>query len=174
MPPRSKRPDPHGGEFIPVARILKAHGLRGEVSVELYTDFPERMTGRGVQLELAGDRRRAVVLQIRGVSGSRAILELEGVTDRESARHLQGALLTVRRDQVPPLPEGEYYDFQIVGLRVFTTDGRDLGVVTEILRTGANDVYLTDRVPIPAVDRFIRSIDLAAGRMVVEGIDELL
>lgn len=157
-----------------VARIAKPHGLAGEVSVELFTDFPERLEGGELFLSGEGDRRRVRVETVRGLTGSRAILRLAGIEGLDQARKLRGYVLSVAREQIPPLPEGQYYDFQIVGLRVVTTDGRELGEVTEVLRTGANDVYLTDRVPVPAVGRFIKGIDLQRGEILVEGLDELL
>ena len=104
-----------------------------------------------------------------------ALTNLAPVADiSETAAEWVGAYVYVHLDDALPLEKGQYYLFQIQGLEVRTADGEHLGRVVDILVTGANDVYLTDRVPIPAVDRFIRSIDLAAGRMVVEGIDELL
>jgi len=154
--------------------VVKPHGLEGELRLELFTDFPDRLQGREVMLSGPGGARTVRVLGLRGLTGSRAIARLEGIGGLEEARALQGSLLSVCREQIPDLPEGEYYEFQIVGLRVVTTDGRDLGRVTEVLRTGANDVYLTERLPVPAVDRFIRSIDLERGEIVVEGVDELL
>lgn len=160
--------------MIPLARIVKPHALAGEVSVHVFTDFPERMAGTEVTLDGPGEARAIRVETVRGLTGSRAILKLEGVTDRDGAEKLRDSTLSVSRERIPDLPEGEFYDFQIVGLRVVTSDGRDLGRITEILRTGANDVYLTDRVLVPAVDRFVRGIDLERGEMVVEGLDELL
>ena len=159
---------------MPLARIAKPHGLTGEVSVQVFTDFPERMAGSEVFVDGPGGDRLIRVETVRGLTGSRAILKLEGVADRDQAEKLRDSVLNVSRDRIPELPEGQYYDFQIVGLRVVTADGRDLGRITEVLRTGANDVYLTDQVLVPAVDRFIRSIDLERGAMVVEGLDELL
>ncbi|HUS80700.1 MAG TPA: ribosome maturation factor RimM, partial [Armatimonadota bacterium] len=99
----------------------------------------------------------------------------EGVDDRDQAERLRGGELAVDRGSVPPLPEGEYYDFQIVGLRVVTTDGRDLGEVLEVLRVGGgSDLYVTDEISVPAVDRFVREISLERGEIVVEGLDELM
>src|SRR5690606_14491238 len=73
------------------------------------------------------------------------IVKLEGVDTRDDAETLRGALLQVPGDQVVPLPEDHYYVFQIVGLEVVDEDGRELGVVKEVLFTGANDVYVVER-----------------------------
>ncbi len=157
-----------------MARIAKAHALGGEVTVDLYTDFPERLPGRELLLSGCGQLRQVRVEALRGLSGQRAIIKLAGVDAREQAEELRGCLLSVRREDIPDLPAGEYYDFQIVGLRVVTSDGRDLGEVVEVLHTGANEVYLTEQVAVPAVAQFVKHIDLDQGQIVVEGLDELL
>ncbi|MGC9318556.1 MAG: ribosome maturation factor RimM [Armatimonadota bacterium] len=155
--------------------MVKPHGLDGEVWVDLNTDFPERLPEWSeLQLVGSGGIRAARVEYIRGITGGRCIVKLEGVEDRDQAEALRAATLRVQRDAVPPPPDGEFYDFQILGLRVVTADGRDLGRVRDILRTGANDVYETDRALIPAVDTFIKAIDLERGEMVVQEVDDLL
>ncbi len=178
MPARSNFPDadPTGDDsLVTLAVIAKPHGLSGEVTVELFTDFPERIAENdGLQLTTRAGSRPVRVLSVRGLFGSRGILKLEGIDDRDQAGLLRGGLIAVKRDAIPPLAEGEFYDFQIVGMRVLTEDGRDLGKVSEILRTGANDIYMTDRVPIPAVDRFISEISVERGEIIVRDIDELL
>ena len=156
---------------VAIAAIVKSHGLRGEVTVELFTDSPEQISDLDGLL-LGG--RTVQVLSVRGIAGSRAILKLDGVDSREQAEKLRGEMLRVPRKSVAPLPEGAFYDFQIIGLAVVTEDGQDLGRISEILRTGANDVYLTDQIAVPAVDRFIREISLERGEMVVRDLDELM
>ncbi len=143
--------------------------------MDLNTDFPERLPEWGT-LEVVGPRgaRQARVQRVYGITGGRAIVLLEGVQDREQAEALRGSVLRIRRDEVPPPPDGSYYEFQIIGLRVVSADGRDLGRVREIIRTGAHDVYETDRIMIPAVDTFVREIDLERGEIVVDEIDGLL
>ena len=83
-------------------------------------------------------------------------------------------MLQVAREELPPPPDGAFYEFQIVGLRVVTAAGADLGRVQHILRTGANDVYETERALIPAIASVVRAIDLERGEMVVEDLDGLL
>ncbi len=156
---------------VALAAIIKPHGLDGEVTVELFTDSPEEMSSLD-GISLAG--RAVRVMSVRGVTGSRGLLKLEGVNSREEAGKLRGKMLRVARESVASLPEGEFYDFQIIGLAVVTEDRQNLGRITEILRTGANDVYLTDQIAVPAVDRFIREVSLERGEMVVRDLDELM
>lgn len=170
--PDRTRPD---ARYVELAWIVKPHGLDGEVRADLNTDFPERLP-QWPALELAqeGDVREVRVDSVRGITGGRAIVKVAGVEDRDAAEQLRGATLRVRRDDIPPPPDGEFYDFQIMGLRVVTTDGRDLGRVRDIIRTGANDVFETDEAMIPAVDTFVREISLERGEIVVNEVEGLL
>jgi 16S rRNA processing protein RimM len=98
---------------------------------------------------------------------------LRGHPDRTSVERFRHAILQVRESDLPPLPEGEYYRFQLVGLRVVDTEGRDLGVLEEVLETGANDVYRV-RAPdgsdvlLPATADVVIRVDLEAGVMTVD------
>ena len=173
--PRSNCRDKSGR--VPVADIVKAHGLRGEVEVELQTDFPERMAEAGsvvVSGSRHGQARALRVESVRLTVGTRALVKFEGVDDVDQARELRGCTVLLNRDDVPPPPEGAYYYFQIVGLRVVTTGGKELGRVVEVIRTGANDVYATEEALIPAVDNVIKRIDLERGEMLVEEVEGLL
>jgi 16S rRNA processing protein RimM len=106
------------------------------------------------------------------------IVQLADVTSPAAAAGLFGELLYVRRDEAATLPRGSYFEHEVVGLRVETAAGRELGTVAEILRTGANDVYVVrgnlGEVLIPAVRHVVRRVDLPGGRIVVELIPGLL
>jgi len=102
------------------------------------------------------------------------LVVFEGYADRTTAKSLIGAHVLIPPHQSPPLPEGEYYEWQLIGLRVTTTDGRDLGAVEEILRTGANDVYVTSQCLVPATAEVIKDIDLDSGTMLIEPLPGLL
>lgn len=156
--------------------MVKPHGLNGEVWVDLNTDFPERLPDwPALEMVGAGGPSRARVEYVKGIVGGRCIVKLEGVNDRDQAEAIRNQILRIERPEIPPPPEGAYYDFQIIGLSVVTTDGRNVGRVEEILRTGANDVYKTDTgVLIPAVDSIVREIDLEQGRIVIEPMEGLL
>jgi len=160
-----------------LAEIVKPHGLHGEVTVQLHTDFPERLVeAHGVLIRGARDGRvrRMRVASIRPMAGGRALMKLAGVDDVAEAGKLRGCSVLLDRQDVPPPPEGAYYDFQIVGLRVVTTAGREVGRVIEVIRTGANDVYATEHALIPAADDVIKSIDLERGEILIEEVAGLL
>jgi len=144
--------------------------------VDLNTDFPERLPEwPALEMVGRGAPRRATIEYVKGIVGGRCIVKLEGIDDRDQAEAIRGQALRIGRKDIPALPEGSYYDFQIVGLHVFTSDGRDLGRVTQIMRTGANDIYETDSgVLLPAISDVIREVDLDAGRIIVEPVEGLL
>jgi 16S rRNA processing protein RimM len=156
---------------VTVARITAAHGIRGEVRAYPETDFPERLVA-GRAVFVAGRWTR--LLGARPHRPPLWLLRLEGVDDRNAAEALRGAELQVEAADLPPLPPGSYYHHQILGLRVVTDEGRELGRVEGIRRTGSNDVYEVGPYLIPATREVVRAIDVAGGRIVVHPLPGLL
>lgn len=158
--------------LVPLGRIVGVHGVRGEIKLESWTDPRRAIFGyqpwclRGSQGEQS----------IRGAQGREAghglVASLPGIADREQARALIGAEILVRRAQLPPPAPGEYYWVDLEGLAVETVSGQPLGSVRRVLPTGANEVLEVqgERLRlIPFVlERYVLSIDLDAGRMVVD------
>jgi 16S rRNA processing protein RimM len=116
------------------------------------------------------DRTPADIIQRRTV-GPGAVLRLSTVKSRDAARALFQSYVYVPEAEAAPLPEGEYFVHQIIGLTVITTEGETLGTVREVLQTGSNDVYLVRQgqreVLIPALKDVVHRIDLEAKTMVV-------
>ena len=107
------------------------------------------------------------------------LVTFEGYNDREKVETLRSQMVYVRTDERPPLPEGEYYQHQLLGLQVTDEDGKALGVLVDILRTGANDVYIikaeTGReILCPAIDSTILGVDLEQGEMRVHLLPGLM
>ena len=156
--------------------IAGAFGVRGELKVDLYTDFPDRFAP-GQIIYLGDDHRPATVIATRPI-GDRLAMILEGVADRDAAQALFDVAISVQRAEVMPLPEGRFYHDQIIGLEAYTTQGLYLGAIVEILATGSNDVYVarkgTDEVLIPALKEVVRRIDLQGNQMIVEPVEGLL
>lgn len=154
---------------VVIGKAGAPHGIRGEFKVIPMTDFPERF--RGMTHCFIGDR----AVEITGVryQKNHVLMTLAGVSTREAAAALTGAFLSVDRAEAVPLREGEYYTFDIIGLNVFETDGRALGTVTDVLRTGSNDVYVVsapgraEDVLVPALKTVVQEISLEDGCMVV-------
>lgn len=159
-----------------IGTIAAPFGVRGEVKIDLSTDFPDRFTQLKTiyvgpdyrPLELAAARRHA----------GRVALRFAAVTDRTEAEGLRGLALYIPRSEAMPLPDGQYYYDQIIGLKVHTTDGQHVGIITQILTTGSNDVYVVRddgrEVLVPAIRDVVRHIDLESGIMLIEPIAGLL
>lgn len=164
--------------YLAIGRIIRAHGLRGEVSAVVLTDFPERFeTTEWVYL---GDEFEATPYRLESYRWHKqnVLLTLTGVTDRTQAEGLRGQYVQVPIEEAVPLPEGAYYHYQLVGLQVKDTAGEALGTIKDIMETGANDVYVVDNdgqeLLLPAIPDVIKSIDIANGVMIVQVIDGLI
>ena len=157
-----------------VGRILGPWGLRGELKVQPLTDFPERFEP-GCSLYVDGVAY--AVERCRWHRG-KAYIRLSGIDSATAAEALRQRFLEVPEEELKPLSEGEYYQFQIVGLDVRTTEGQPLGKVTQILSTASNDVFVVrgegGELLIPALEDVIKAIDLDGGWMEVELVEGLL
>jgi 16S rRNA processing protein RimM len=158
-----------------VGEVGGAHGIRGEVRVRPLTDHPEHFAElQEVYLEWSPDRGREVTIERVRFHQGVLLVQFAGTTTRTEAEQLLGAMVCVPREAAVPLAEGEYFCDQIVGLEAVTTTGESLGPITEVLRTGANDVYVTARALIPALPDVVKEVDCAGGRVVIEAIPGLL
>ncbi len=159
--------------LLVVARVGRAHGVRGEVAVEVRTDEPEtRLAPGAVLFTDPVDRGPLTVLTSRDHSG-RVLLQFVGVEDRTAAEALRGTLLQVDVD-VARLPDEDdaWYDHQLVGLAVLDTAGTPLGTVASVLHLPAQDVLAVQRedgteVLVPFVSQLVPEVDVAGGRVVV-------
>ena len=157
-----------------VGKIRSAWGLRGDVGVEVLSDVPERFSAGSI-LWLKGKPTR-----VEGVRKSKRgiTLKLDAANNRTQAEALRGEDLTVLLEQVEPLPDGIYYHFQILGMRVLTDDGEQLGSVSEIIVTGSNDVYVVHQegrrdILIPALPDVVLDVNLDTATMLVDLPDGL-
>ncbi|MCY3569145.1 MAG: ribosome maturation factor RimM [Chloroflexi bacterium] len=158
-----------------VGVVERPRGLNGELKALPLTDFPERFEP-GARVFVGGLARR--VARANWQKG-RVYLFLEGVGDRESAERLRGELIEVPEAERPSVDEPFWYLDEIEGLKVVGVDGRELGTVREVLRTGANDVYVVERggerdLLVPALADVVVEIDTSAGVMTVDLPDGLL
>lgn len=156
-----------------VARIGRAHGIRGEVSVEVRTDEPELRLAPGAVLTTDPPETGPLTIAAAREHSGRLLLRFAGVTDRTAAEALRNTLLLTDVDpgERPEDPE-EFYDHQLVGLRVVTADGTALGAIGEIAHLPGQDLLIVTRpdggeLMIPFVSAFVPEVDPAAGRVVV-------
>jgi 16S rRNA processing protein RimM len=159
-----------------IAQVLSAHGIRGELRCRVVTDFPKQRFRRGRTVLIRGAPH---VIQAARLQASVVLLKLEDVADRTAAEAFRGADVEVPATDTLPLPRGQFYWHQVIGLRVEdATTNESLGVIADILETGANDVYIVHgergEILVPAIKDVVREIDPAAGRMLVQPLPGML
>jgi 16S rRNA processing protein RimM len=152
-----------GPVFLAIGQLRRSHGIKGEMVMEVLTDFPERIrTGKTV---FVGDAHAPMeIASIRGHDQA-MIIRLAGIQTPEEAGQFRNQVVYVRAAELPRLPEGEYYHHQLLGLTVVDEAGQVLGTLAEILETGANDVYLVKtpeakELLLPAIEDVILGVDL--------------
>ena len=166
-----------------VGRIAKAHGITGELVVEIRTDDPESRVTAGNRMRLKNIRRKldreVVVESVRPHTG-RLLVRLDGVVDRDSAEALRGGLFIVDSADLPPIEDpDEFYDHQLEGLTVRTVDGLAVGTVTEVLHTPGGELLSIraesgDEVLVPFVSEIVPRVSLAEGLIEIDPPEGLL
>ena len=161
-------------EYVTIGQILAPWGIKGKIKVEVTTDFPQRFTPSS---KVYINQQPTTIESTEWHKG-KLVIKLNAIDSIEEAQRVRGQAIEIHRSQLQPLPEGEYYLFQVIELEVWTTQGELLGVITEILTAESNDTYVVsgDRgeILIPAIEDVIKSIDLDKGHMVIEPIEGLL
>ncbi len=173
----TKKSQPRGPsepEFLIAGKVLAPWGVKGEVKVELMTDFPERFApSRQVYID-----GYPMTIERSRWHNKRMVIKLATIDRFEDAERLRGRYLEIPRSQLYSLPQGHYYQFQLIGLEVWSDKGEPLGNIAEILTTGSNDIYLVrghhGEFLIPAIEDVVKSVELEQGRIVIELIDGLL
>lgn len=157
------------GRPVSVGRVTRAHGIRGEVVVHRFgegdgvLEAGSELTGRKGRLEFT------LTVESSRPYKQDWIVTFRDVATRNDAEGLAGTSLFLDESELPPLPEGAYYSFQLVGLRVLTEAGDELGRLDEILETAANDVYVVrggaEEILLPSIPQVVQGVDLEAGVM---------
>jgi 16S rRNA processing protein RimM len=160
---------------VVVGKVTKAHGLRGEVTVLVLSDNPDRFVdGSVVYLE---DGKQLIVSSTRH-NGARLLVNFEGITDRASADRLRGRMLVVPRSMLPALPPGEYWPHQLEGCEVVTESGRSLGAIKDVIPNPANDLWVSVddegvEYLVPAIRELVVEVDLPSMRVLVRDVPGL-
>jgi 16S rRNA processing protein RimM len=156
-----------------IGYITRARGLNGQVVVRTFDPASQALEEVDrVLLLLADGSRRGLQIQERSAHGGECVLTLEGIADRTAADGLVGSTVVVFREDLEPPAEGEYFQGDLIGLEAVDEAGSSLGKVEEIWNTGPvpNLVIRGPDRPellVPFVDDFVRTVDLAAGRVVL-------
>ncbi|MBC8447269.1 MAG: 16S rRNA processing protein RimM [Chloroflexi bacterium] len=162
---------PLSPRYLAIGRIVGAFGVHGEVKVEVHTDYPERFHQMARVYLGEGDNLQPVALQEVRPHQGRFLLRLEGCPDRTAAEGLRGQWLYIPIEEAMPLDEDEYYEYEVLGLRVETVTEEFLGHIQEVIFTGANEVFVVqgDRgeLLIPVLEDVVLEIDRAGERVLV-------
>lgn len=166
--------------YVTVGIINGTFGVRGELRVAPESDHPERLQSLAQMQVFVHQHGIREPYRVLHIEQQRALwyVRLEGMQTREQAQALVGGELQIPRSRVLPLPAGEFYIFQIIGLQVETENGEILGRVEEVLQPGANDVYVvrdsTGReLLVPAIRQVVLEVDLAGQRMIIRPLPGL-
>ncbi len=164
------------------AEVAGAHGVSGSLRLRLVGDFSDAAArslkiGRAVRFVRASDDFEQVLIlaALRKQPKGGWIARFQEVTDRNGAEALHGCSVMIRELERAPLPEGEFYVDELVGMAVMTDTGKTLGKLTDVLNTPAHDVYVTDTgAMIPAAGDFIVRVDLPGRTITVRDVPGLL
>jgi len=170
-------PTAGGPAFLVVGKVRRPHGVHGEVVAEIYTDFPERISPK--KAIYLGEKHVKLVIASQRPHNEGLLLGFEGVITPEQAGRYRNQLLSIAASEVSALREGEYYFHELLDMHVVDVGGNPLGKLTEILETGANDVYvvtdLTGReLLLPAIPEVVLEVDLNSKTMKVRLIPGLV
>jgi 16S rRNA processing protein RimM len=166
----SGSPTPGEPEFLVVGKFGKPHGIHGEIVMDVYTDFPERLQ-EGVTIFI-GPKFLPLQIIKRRPHARGLLMTFDGYQTRDEVAEIRNQLVHVRTADRPQLEAGEYYHHQLLGLNVIDEDGNSLGSIERILETGANDVYVVKdeigtELLVPGIESVILRIDLNNNQMLV-------
>ncbi len=167
-----------GSATVLLGKVVATHGIRGQLRVVLFSGEFSSVAGIDSVI-LKGSSGGMDTFAVADVArhGKKVLITLKGVDNINQVLNLVGRELYVRREQLPRLPEGEYYWCDLLGLRVVTDQGEELGVLEDIIATGSNDVYVVKsgkrEYLIPALEDVVREINLDDGTMKVSPLEGL-
>ena len=168
--------------YYQIGKIVNTHGIKGEVRVQVTTDFPEKRFAPHEKVYAFKDGKMVKELTIKTHRKHKNfdLLSFEGLPDINLVESLKGDDLKISEEQQDQLENEEYYYHQIVGLKVFDLDNNEIGVIKEILQPGANDVWVVERqeksdLLLPAIQDVIKDIQVENGKVIIdmlEGLDD--
>lgn len=163
--------------YLTVGFIRRPHGVRGELIMDIHTDFPERL--RAGSKVFLGEEHKPAKLASARPHGTSLLVAFQGLDSPETAGALRNTWVYVAAADRPPLPEGKIYRHQAIGLRVITDDGRELGQLADIFETGANNVYVVKtadekEILLPVIPEVVLGIDVEKGEIKVHLLDGLV
>ena len=161
-------------DWISFGRLGRTHGLKGELKFS--PNDPEEVDSLSGQIV----RMKENEVKVQSIRGANVpfIIKFEGIDDIDSAKLLTGTEVFAKREHLKPLPEGEYYRFEIEGLAVFDEEGQPYGIIEEIIPTGSNDIYVVrngdQEWMLPMIDTVVKSINLEQKKLIFHRIEGLV
>lgn len=161
--------------LIEIGQIVNTHGLRGDLKVMPWCDDPEIFN----ELEYVLIDNREYPIERSAIHKNMVLLKLGGINHINDAEMYRNKVLLVQREDLGELPEGTYYICDLLGCAVETNEGRSLGKVCDIIKTGSNDVYVVEddskkQILIPVIDEVIKSVDIENKKIVITPIKGLI
>ena len=165
-------------EWATIGKVVALFGIRGELKVRLLTDIPNRFAELDA-VYVGPNHIRHLIQNARPYKGEMIVLKLVGIDDTNAAESLRNHEMCIPLSKLAKLPSDSYYQHDILGLHVFTLDGRELGTIVDIFVTGGNDVYIIkapdgSQILIPAIKDVIKQIDLIHHVMYIDPLPGLL
>jgi len=157
--------------YLAIGKLRRAHGIKGEILMEVITEFPERITP-DKDVHIGSDHKKHKIIGCRNHAKG-LIITIENVTSRSEAEKLQNKMVHISSTDILDLPEDTYYHHQLIGLTIFDEENNEIGILTEILETGANDVYVISSTEgkellLPAIKSVIKNISPEMGKIIVD------
>ena len=164
-------PQSGGPAYLTIGKLQRTHGVKGEIIMQVMTDFPEKIV-KG-KVVFIGSRHLEYIVRSVRTTDQKLLISFEGMNDCDQVGILRNQVVTIKTEDASQLPEGEFYHHEIIGMQAFEENGDLVGTVQEILITGANDVYVVQQqnggeLLIPAIRDVILNIDSKNGRMTVK------
>ncbi len=170
-------PQPGEPVFLVVGKLRRPHGVRGEMIMDILTDFPERLkTGMVV---FVGEEHKPFKVKSWREHQKGLLVSFVEYSTPEEVGILRNCLVFVKTKELPALPKGEYYHHQVIGLRVVDEANVELGQVTDVIATGANDVFVVKQMAgteflLPVTDEMVLKIDLEKGEICARPLPGLI
>ena len=168
-------PIPSASELVAIGKILRPHGVHGEMRTLILTDFPDRFFETEEVFFVSPDKKKVQRFELLGARfhANWILLKFAGIESPEAVSEYRHWLITVPQNQLVELEEGEYWHFQLEGLQVEDEQGKQLGTLKEVIETPGHDLYAVmpaqgKEILIPAVKEYILNIDLGQGKMIVK------
>ena len=162
-------------KFLEIGRVVNTHGICGELKIQPWCDDPEIYN----ELDniIIGENKYKI-LRARYHKNCE-IVQIEGINSINEAEQLKNLVVTVSREQMPNLPEGRYYIVDLMGLEVRTPEGKKLGFIDDIIKTGSNDVYvlksdLKKPILLPVIDEVIKEVNISDGYVIAQPLKGLI